>query len=93
MAEKLLKGQSPYPVGATWVARGSKGNATIWLVSRNFANGRCSEMWKWAWRYNDGSGREGDWGPTKRSVREECPSVDGWKEKPTARFKRVKDTP
>ncbi len=92
MGKKMLKGQSLYPVGAIWVARGSQGRATIYLKQRSFAFGKCHEVWKWTWRHPDGSGYEGDWGPTRRSVKDQCYSVDKHGEKRT-RFKRVKESP
>jgi hypothetical protein len=66
---------SEYPVGAAWefvapegdgLAAGARGR--VWLDRRD--GGR--EVWRWSWRYADGSGHESDWAPSRQKALEEC---------------------
>jgi hypothetical protein len=60
----------PHPVGASWSFVSPAGSAgRVWLDQR-FENGR--EMWRWSFHFDDGSGWDGDWTPSRRLAVEEC---------------------
>ena len=84
----MSKRKPPVPVDARWRAVDDEGGvAEIWLERREETKQRVFEMWKWSFRYRDGSGRFGDWAPTFRKCREEASLYM----RSRARFRRLQD--
>lgn len=72
-----------YSDGATWESIGKRGSiGRVWLAS-----GGENPVWRWSFELKDGSGRCGDWTPSRRTCVEECSVKFGAEER--TMFKRV----
>lgn len=68
---------SNYPIGVTWKCEYHSRIGFITLSERN----NKFEVWRWSWRYNDGSGGSFDWATSYRACKKAIPVY--------GRFKRV----